>query len=159
MEKKYIEKKKNLMHLYIGLNPVGKHVFDIFIDEISSPCLFYGPPASSASHTIDSIQKQVRRISFDRCALQIELQVGVSPITSPSPLESQRGEIRERIFLLFKIQSNCHFISIRYKLAELGQRTEPPISEFATVVYCPHFNVGCIWHSLNSKLTHHSSAL
>lgn len=26
MEKKYIEKKKNLMHLYIGLNPVGKHV-------------------------------------------------------------------------------------------------------------------------------------
>lgn len=26
MKKKYIEKKKNLMHLYIGLNPVGKHV-------------------------------------------------------------------------------------------------------------------------------------
>lgn len=25
-KKKYIEKKKNLMHLYIGLNPVGKHV-------------------------------------------------------------------------------------------------------------------------------------
>lgn len=44
MEKKYIEKKKNLMHLYIGLNPVGKHVFDIFIDEISSPCLFMDHP-------------------------------------------------------------------------------------------------------------------
>lgn len=26
MKKKYIEKKKNMMHLYIGLNPVGKHV-------------------------------------------------------------------------------------------------------------------------------------
>lgn len=147
------------MYLYIELNPVGKHVLIFLLMKFPRLVLFYGPPASSASHTIDSIQKQVRRISFDRCALQIELQVGVSPITSPSPLESQRGEIRERIFLLFKIQSNCHFISIRYKLAELGQRTEPPISEFATVVYCPHFNVGCIWHSLNSKLTHHSSAL
>lgn len=147
MKKKYIEKKKNLMHLYIGLNPVGKHVLIFLLMKFPRLVFFMDHP------------RRLLVTQFDRCALQIELQVGVSPITSPSPLESQRGEIRERIFLLFKIQSNCHFISIRYKLAELGQRTKPPISEFATVVYCPHFNVGCIWHSLNSKLTHHSSAL
>lgn len=79
------------MHLYIGLDHVGKHVLIFFIDEISSPCHFYGPPASSASHTIDSLQKQVRRIPFDRCALQIELEVGVSPHHQPLSLGVTAG--------------------------------------------------------------------
>lgn len=142
------------MHLYIGLNPVGKHVLIFLLMKFPRLVFFMDHP-----RRLLVTQLILYKNKSGGSHLTDALQVGVSPITSPSPLESQRGEIRERIFLLFKIQSNCHFISIRYKLAELGQRTEPPISEFATVVYCPHFNVGCIWHSLNSKLTHHSSAL
>lgn len=103
------------MHLYIELNPVGKHVLIFLLMKFPRLVFFMDHP-----RRLLVTQLILYKNKSGGCALQIELQVGVSPITSPSPLESQRGEIRERIFLLFKIQSNCHFISIRYKLAELG---------------------------------------
>lgn len=44
MEKKYIEKKKNLMHLYIGLNPVGKHVLIFLLMKLPRLVFFMDHP-------------------------------------------------------------------------------------------------------------------
>lgn len=44
MKKKYIEKKKNLMHLYIGLNPVGKHVLIFLLMKLPRLVFFMDHP-------------------------------------------------------------------------------------------------------------------
>lgn len=147
------------MHLYIGLNPVGKHVLIFLLMKFPRLVFFMDHPRrllvtqlilyknkSGGSHLTDALYRLNFRSVFP-------------PSPAPLPWSHSGEKFESASSFCLKFNQTVIFLSIRYKLAELGQRTEPPISEFATVVYCPHFNVGCIWHSLNSKLTHHSSAL
>lgn len=158
MKKKYIEKKKNLMHLYIGLNPVGKHVLIFLLMKFPRLVFFMDHPRrllvtqlilyknkSGGSHLTDALYRLNFRSVFP---------------PSPAPLPwSHSGEKFESASS-FCLKFNQTVILYQFGINWPSQARELNRQfRFATVVYCPHFNVGCIWHSLNSKLTHHSSAL